>query len=401
MRALFAVVRELRRRRVRTALTAAGIAIGVAALVLLGSLTEKMERLVTGGRDFAVGQITVSGAGGGGATGGMVRGALLTSEQLAALPTIEGVAAVAPIVVFPLGDAPAPLPFTLTPLVFGADLTVLWQNHAVPPPRVAEGRRIPDPSGHEVVVGSQVARNLGAKIGSTFTIRGREFVVAGILEPTFTGPDSFVFMPFPTAEQLLLESEPLVRRLALVPGSNVLPVATAAAVLWRAGEDPEVVTARIRERVPGIQALSPAEAGAQIDRALVFLRSLVLGSAVVALVVAALAVANTMVTAVVERRREIGLRRVVGATRGQVVRLLVAEAVLMGAVGAVFGAAGGSAVAFALNVVTERMGAPVFLVTLRLIVAAIVLPAVLAGVAGLVPARRATRLQPAEALRYV
>jgi putative ABC transport system permease protein len=401
MRALLAVVRELRRRRVRSALTAAGIAIGVAALVLLGSLTEKMERLVSGGRDFAIGQITVSGAGGGGATGGMVRGALLTSEQLAALPTIEGVAAVAPIVVFPLGDAPAPLPFTLTPLVFGADLTVLWQNHAVPPPRIAEGRRIPDPTGHEVVIGSQVARSLNAKLGSTITVRGRDFVVGGILEPTFTGPDSFVFMPFATAEQLLVESEPFVRRLALVPGSKVLPVATAAAVLWRPGEDPEVVAARIRERVPGISALSPAEAQTQIDRALVFMRSLVLGSAVVALLVASLAVANTMVTAVVERRREIGLRRVVGATRGQVIRLLVAEAALMGAIGAVFGTASGSAVALALNVVTERLGAPVFLVTGRLVAAAILLPAVLSGVAGLVPARRAARLPPAEALRYV
>ena len=59
------VLRELRRRRVRSALTATGIAIGVAALVLLGALAEKMDRLVSGGRDFATGQITVSGAGSG------------------------------------------------------------------------------------------------------------------------------------------------------------------------------------------------------------------------------------------------------------------------------------------------------------------------------------------------
>jgi len=225
--------------------------------------------------------------------------------------------------------------------------------------------------------------------------------VCGVLEQTLTGPDSFVFMPFPAAEQLLIESEPLLRRLALVPGSNVLPVATAAAVLWRKGEDPEALAARIRKQVTGVSALSPGEAREQIDRALVFMRALILGSAVVALLVAALAVANTMVTAVVERRHEIGLRRVVGATRGQVVRLLVVEAAALGAAGALAGTIVGAAAAAALNVVTERMGAPVFLVTSRLVTGAIVLPALLAAVAGFVPARRAARLVPADALRYV
>ena len=401
MPAVRAVVRELGRRRVRSALTAAGIAIGVAALVLLGALAEKMDRLVSGGRDFATGQITVSGAGSGGAPGGMIRGALLSGEQLKALPEVEGVAAVAPIVIFPVNDGPPPLPFTLAPMVFGVDLILLWQSNAVAPPTIATGRLIPKPDSREVVIGSQVARNFGATVGSTLTIRGQDFTVCGVLEQTLTGPDSFVFMPFPAAEQLLIESEPLLRRLALIPGSNVLPVATAAAVLWRKGEDPEALAARIRKQVAGVSALSPGEAREQIDRALVFMRALILGSAVVALLVAALAVANTMVTAVVERRHEIGLRRVVGATRGQVVRLLVVEAVALGAAGALAGTIAGAAAAAALNVVTERMGAPVFLVTSRLVTGAIVLPALLAAVAGFVPARRAARLVPADALRYV
>ncbi|HXJ37357.1 MAG TPA: ABC transporter permease [Candidatus Eisenbacteria bacterium] len=401
MDGLRAALRELGRRRLRTTLTCAGIAIGVTALVLLGALSEKMDRLVRGGRDFATGQITVSGAGSGGATGGLTRGGLVSADQLAALQAVPGVEAVAPIVMFPVGDGPPPLPFTLAPLVFGIDVERLWMNRSTGPPRVAAGRLVPRPGADEVVIGSQVARSTGLAVGGTLTVRGRAFDVIGVLEPTFTGPDSFVFMPFPIAEQLLVESEPLLRRLALVPGSKVLPVATAAAAFWKDGEDPEAVAARVREQVSGVSVLSPADARLQVDRALVFLRALVLGSAIVALVVAALAVANTMVTAVVERRREIGLRRVVGATRGQVVRALVLEATAIGAAGGLLGAGTGMVVASALNAVTERLGAPIFLLTVRLLAGAIVLPAALAALAGLWPARRAVRLAPTDALRYV
>ena len=90
---------DVRRRPVRSALTAAGIAIGVTALVLLGALAEKLGRLVEGGRDFATGQITVSGSGTGAVTG-MTRGGLLSREQLAALGAVPGVALVAPVVAF-------------------------------------------------------------------------------------------------------------------------------------------------------------------------------------------------------------------------------------------------------------------------------------------------------------
>src|SRR5439155_62342 len=81
-------------------------------------------------------------------------------------------------------------------------------------------------------LGSQVARHFQVDTGATIAIRGKTFRVAGVLEPTLTGPDSFVFMPFATAESLLVESEPLLRRLAMVPGSSLLPIATAAAVFW-------------------------------------------------------------------------------------------------------------------------------------------------------------------------
>src|SRR5262249_9660127 len=155
------------------------------------------------------------------------------------------------------------------------------------------------------------------------TIRKERFRIVGVLDPTLTGPDSFVFMPFATAERLLLESDRVLHELATGPGADLLPLATAAAVFWADGEDPEAVARRIRERIGNVAVLSPVEAAAQMDRALAVINGLVLGSGIVALVIAALAVANTMLTAVAERRREIGLLRIVGATRRQVIEQLL------------------------------------------------------------------------------
>jgi len=392
-------VRELRRRALRSTLTALGIAIGAAALVLFGALAEKTTRLIAGGRDFATGQITLGGTGAAPGTG-MMRGSLLAAEQLDAVRAVPGVRAVAPIVMFPLAETPAALPFTLAPLVFGVDMELLLRTRSDSPPPIAAGRLVPDAAKEEVVVGAQVARLYRIGVGDTLRVRGRPFRVAGVLAPTLTGPDSFVFMPFPLAQRLLLEAEPLLRRMVLVPGARVLPIATSAAAFWEAGSDPEAVAERIRASVPGLSVVSPARAAADLDRAMAFLNAIVLGSATVALLVAALAVTTTMVTAVVERRREIGLRRVAGATRRQVVAQLVTEAGILGLFGGIAGLASGTLIVSVLNDLTGRLGAPVFLLTLRLVLAAIVLPVALAALGGLWPARHAVRLPLADALRW-
>jgi putative ABC transport system permease protein len=400
MRVLRHALRELGRRKLRHALTAGGIAIGVAALVLLGALSEKVSRLMLGGRQFASGQISVSSASSR-AVSDVVRGGLVSGEQLRALEQVDGVRAVAPIVMFPVAESPGGLPFSLAPIVFGIDMRMLALNAATDPLVAREGQLIPDPARAEVVVGSQVARAHHLAVGETLTIRDEPYTVVGILETTFTGPDSFVFMAFPQASQLLIDSEPLVRRMVNVPGSNVLPIATAAAVFWKPGEDPEAVAARIREQIPSVSLISPAEAATQVDRSLFFLNAVMLGSGLAALLVGSLAVASSMFTAVVERRREIGLRRIVGATRRQVLGLLLLEAVLLGVAGGLLGLLGGTLATAFLNDVTARWGAPVFLVTSRLLVGALVAPVALAVLAGLWPAWRAVRLAPTEALRWV
>ncbi len=115
----------------------------------------------------------------------------------------------------------------------------------------------------------------------------------------------------------------------------------------------------------------------------------------VALVVGGVGVANAMVIAVLERRTELGLRRALGATRQHIRVQVLLEAMALSGCGGVAGVALGAALAAALAV---RAGAPIVL-PLPALAAAAASAIVVGGVAGLYPAGRAARLQPAEAVR--
>ena len=126
-----------------------------------------------------------------------------------------------------------------------------------------------------------------------------------------------------------------------------------------------------------------------------------------ALAVATLGIINTLVMAILERRREIGVLKALGAADRDVKQLFFAEAGVMGLTGGILGVGMGwvigRAVTFGTNVYLRRQDLPpahVFSVPLWLIFGGIVFSVVVSLVAGLYPASRAARLNPVEALRY-
>jgi putative ABC transport system permease protein len=126
-----------------------------------------------------------------------------------------------------------------------------------------------------------------------------------------------------------------------------------------------------------------------------------------ALAVATLAIVNTLVMAVLERRREIGVMKAIGASDGDVKRLFFAEASAMGFFGGVLGIALGFAIGKAINVGTSiylhRHQLPseaVWILPPWLVGAAIVFSIVVSLLAGLYPASRAARLDPVQTLKY-
>ena len=125
--------------------------------------------------------------------------------------------------------------------------------------------------------------------------------------------------------------------------------------------------------------------------------SLILGLGAVALLVGAVGVANVMFISVLERRSEIGLRRCLGATRGHVALQFISESLLLSAIGAAVGVIAG---ALTTAVYAELHGWSI-LIPLSIVGTAMVAAIIIGVGAGLYPAARAARLAPAEALRSI
>jgi putative ABC transport system permease protein len=125
--------------------------------------------------------------------------------------------------------------------------------------------------------------------------------------------------------------------------------------------------------------------------------SLFLGLGVVALVVGAVGVANIMIISVLERRSEIGLRRALGATRGQIRKQFLSEAIMLALLGGAVGVAAG----VLATVVYARTKHWAVVIPTEAWAGGIGAAIVIGATAGLLPALRAARLSPTEALRTV
>ncbi|MQA98237.1 MAG: FtsX-like permease family protein [Streptosporangiales bacterium] len=215
-------------------------------------------------------------------------------------------------------------------------------------------------------------------IGSTW------FTVVGVLNPAPLAPevDTAALVGWPVAESALgFDGHPT----SIFTRSREAAVESVRAVLGATAnpESPnEVEVSRPSDALAARQAAGEAFAG------------LLLGLGAVALLVGGVGVANTMVISVLERRAEIGLRRSLGATRGQIRTQFLSESLLLSALGGAGGALLGAAVS---GVYAVAQGWPVVLPAWA-VGGGVGTTLVIGGLAGLYPAIRASRLSPTEAL---
>jgi putative ABC transport system permease protein len=377
----------LRTRKLRAVLSGLGIAIGVGAIVaVLGLARSSQAGLLTEISQLGTNLLTVTN--GQSLAGGPAELPLPAPGMIGELPGVTAVQYTGALQNVNAYRSPYIPAVNTNAIIVAASSLDLPQAAGT---SVAAGAYLNAATAREpaAVLGAAAAQRLGDDRvwpGMRIWVGETWFYVVGILKPALLAPqiDSSVLIGFPAAEHYLgFDGHPsniYVRtentQAATDAVDNVLGAQASP-------QDPE--EADVSQ--PSSALTAQADAAGALD-------TLFLGLGAVALLVGGIGVANIMVISVLERQREIGLRRALGATKGQIRIQFLSEAILLtaagGAVGVVLGAvstatyahAEGWAIVIPPEAWAGGLGAALLI----------------GALAGLLPAIRASRLSPTQAL---
>ncbi len=386
------LIRDLGRRKLRSTLTISGIAIGIMALVVFGSMANKMNALIDGGSQYYADKAVVS-------VGNMYTGSfqpLSLSADLEQIRNVEGVAAATPSIEMMLNDDEAAtmgVPEMISGFVPDGDkgLETFEIN-------VAQGRMLTaDDHGNVAVLGCDLARRLDASVGDTVVLRKTEFAVIGILAPTLTAPDKEAMVPLDAAQQLFVKTLPPM----LQDKVDATDIATGITVYHEPGVTPEDLKANLEAALGDSFTVMIGKDFDEMLGTFSAIFSLVLtGIAMLSLLVGGLSTINTMAMSVAERTREIGIKRAIGASRWRIRREIVMESAAIGLIAGAIGLAIGAVMTTVFNDLGRSSGNVLFDLTLGTAVTAVAFATGLGAIAGFVPAWGASRMDPVAALRY-
>jgi len=382
------------------AFTIGGIVVGVAGLVALGAMSERIVRFIEGGDRFVLGQISVAGRGMG-MGAGFTAGGLLPGATIRKIAEVEGVAGVQAQVMLPFNPTTSQFMTLTQELVLGLDLSVPMPNRHYRALPVRTGRFLREGDRRVAVLGASFAASRGLGPGARLVLEGAAYEVVGVLERMLTAPDRFVIVPIADAREQWVAKDRLLRTV-LASGAAALTAEdlnTGAAVGWRDGEDADRVARRIRDSVPGVNVQLPSELSALLRSSTAFFSALLAGIGALAFLIGGLSLANTMAAAVFERIRDFGIKRALGATDIHLGREVLTESLAVTLTGGVGGIVLARALGAAIDGWAARSAQQLFLFSPRLLAGALGF-SILMGVAAAGYATfRIVRVSPAEAIR--
>ena len=399
---LFAMAfRNIGKRKRRTALTMLGVFIGIAAVVALVSLGQGLQQTINAqfekvGADKMMIQAKELGFGGQHAPG------QLKKHELDVVKKANGVIEVAGVLFRAAQAQFNNMQRTLYVISVpdtskAADLMMRFNTW-----EVVDGRLLTYKDRGKAVIGYNLAHNTLFKknivVGDKIMINGLIVEVVGILK-RFGDPN---------ADNGIGLAEADVRAILNEPEAFSYIVAQSAK-----GADPDDVATRVerelrkdrheKEGKEDFEVQTSTELIASFNTVLNIIQVVFIGIAAISLIVGGIGITNTMYTAVLERTREIGVMKAIGAKNSDVLGLFLIESGMLGiaggAIGVLIGAGISKAVEFGANTFVGP-GTIYAAFPWYLIVGALAFSFLVGAVSGVLPARRASKLRPVDALRY-
>jgi putative ABC transport system permease protein len=384
--------RNLSRRKLRTSLTVAGIVVGVALILVLLSLVAGIDVQVRtsiralGGADIVVYNATIVNARQSFFLGSSATLNESMVEEIASLPNVYAVSPQVTEVVV-VNDTLAPV-WGIEPKTY---------DDATGGLNIVEGRTIDENETNVTVLGKALLDVFNASLGQQILVNARPpnqennvtLTIVGVYETGVSVTDRGIYVPISVAQNLTGSYGKVTSILVKADDPN-----NAATV------SSEIITLFPETRVIAMSTITE-RTSQLLNTVAVFLGAL----GIVALVAGSFGVINTMLISVVERTREIGTMKAIGAKNSTVLKVFISEALLLGCLGGIVGVVIGglsSLVVSRLSIdILPTAGNVSPLLTLPNIAISFFLGLATGVVAGLYPAWRAARMKPVEALRHV
>jgi putative ABC transport system permease protein len=364
--------RNVWRRRFRTALTLCGIGMGIGAFVALVGFSRSfehawLEMYESAGTDLAVVQKTFLNTS-------------VDQDVAITLGKIPQIATAAPMIFNMMAVTPE-----VNTLVYGWKANT-FEFSAL---KILSGRRFREGQ-QEALLGELLAGSLNKKVGDTIDLQGASFTVVGIYRSNSALESGAIILPLDEMQNLSgMTGKVSAFHLQLKPAPPGI-----SPDQWRQQAEDAV-----EKQIPGLRAI-PAAERASNNQLVVLAHAAAWGTSLIALLVAALGIANTMAMSVFERTKEIGVLRAMGWSRGRIMFLILIEASALGAAGGLVGILLGWGALHALAMLPQTASIVATGLPVMTLVEGLAMAALVGVLAGAVPAWRGAQLSPVEALRH-
>ena len=395
-------LKNIRSRGIRSALTMLGIFIGIAAVVSLISLGQGLQEAITGQfSTLSADRLLVQNAGTGFGPPGSTSVDKMNDHDLKLIGGVSGVDRVIARILR-VGkieyNKVAKFEFIGSLPEKQTDIDYMYTSFSM---KTEFGKLLSESDSGSVVLGNDFSTNneygKDIRVGTILDIQGKKFRVQGILTKMSSFQfNSAIFMSEKDMKDLFNIKDEFDFAVVQVDNKDNLN---------RIALDISEKLRRDRKEKPGEEDFSvqtPIQALGAVNTILSIINIIVVGIAAISLLVGGIGITNTFFTSVLERTKEIGTMKAVGAKNKNILIIFLIESALLGFAGGIVGIILGLILAFtASSLANKALGNTILAVQVSypLIFATLIFSSLIGIISGLIPAFQASKLKPVEALR--